>query len=131
MPGLYSACVAVHSLGAVGRALGGLAIALGIGAWGWRRSSLSGSGAAAAVLVGWGTLASSFRSGLLLLTFFFASSKITQASRLAGRQGALRLHFAGGAMEGPWHGTATWLCCPQVSNNLLRCHLQLSSPLPL
>ena len=76
---LYSACAAVHSLGAVGRALGGLAIALGIGAWGWRRSSLSGSGAAAAVLVGWGTLASSFRSGLLLLTFFFASSKITQA----------------------------------------------------
>jgi hypothetical protein len=112
---LFSACAALHSLGAVGRALGGLAIALGIGAWGWRRSSLSGSGAAAAVLVGWGTLGSSFRSGLLLLTFFFASSKITQASKASKQAGVLvqRLLHAGGCrMPGQWRALESLVLPP-------------------
>jgi uncharacterized membrane protein len=38
---------------------------------------LAPAGALAAVLVGWGTLASSFRAGLTLLAFFFSSSKLT------------------------------------------------------
>lgn len=58
--------------------LGSLAVGAAAALYGWRRSSLSASGAVAAAVVGWATLGASFRSGMLLLTFFLASSKITQ-----------------------------------------------------
>jgi hypothetical protein len=75
---LAAAAAAIHALGPLTRVLGSLVLGAGVGLYGWRRSSLSGSGAAAAALVGWATLAASFRAGLVLLTFFFASSKLTQ-----------------------------------------------------
>lgn len=75
---LTAICVAAHSFSLAARVLVSLAVGLGAAWYGWRRSSLSPSGALASVLVGWGTLGASFRCGLLLLTFFVTSSKITQ-----------------------------------------------------
>lgn len=47
-------------------------------AWGHRRGALSPTGAVAAAVVGLATLGCSLRLGATLLTFFFASSKLTQ-----------------------------------------------------
>lgn len=77
---LTAVCFAAHSLGRTASVLGGLVVGLAAAGWGWRRGSLDGSGAAAALVLGGATLAASFRGGLTLLAFFFASSKITQAS---------------------------------------------------
>lgn len=71
-------CALIHSFHITSQAIGGLFLALVVAAWGYRRSSLSASGAVAATLVGWATLAPSFRAGLVLLSFFFVSSKLTK-----------------------------------------------------
>lgn len=71
----------MHFVDFVGLAIiGSFIVAATVGFQGYRRSSLSKSGAVAATLVGWGTLASSFRAGMVLLSFFYASSKLTQLS---------------------------------------------------
>ncbi|KAL6784861.1 hypothetical protein ACKKBF_B03525 [Auxenochlorella protothecoides x Auxenochlorella symbiontica] len=75
--GLVALCAAIHALGIPGRLVGGLTLALSAASWGLSRGSLDRSGAAAAVVVGWITIATSMTGGLLLLTFFVASSKLT------------------------------------------------------
>lgn len=72
----YSALI--HAFHATSQAIGGLFLALIVAAYGYRKSSLSASGAVAAALIGWATLAPSFRAGLVLLAFFFVSSKFTE-----------------------------------------------------
>jgi uncharacterized membrane protein len=62
------------------QALGSLAVALVIGWKGYTKSSLSPSGALSAIIIGWVTLWSSFRAGLVLLAFFFSSSFFTRLS---------------------------------------------------
>ncbi|PRW20879.1 Transmembrane 19 [Chlorella sorokiniana] len=75
---LFAVCAAVHSFGRAISVAGSIAVGLAAAGWGLRRDSLNVSGAMAALLLGAGTLAASCRGGLLLLAFFFASSKITQ-----------------------------------------------------
>ena len=75
---LVAYCALIHSFHVTSQAIGGLFLALVVAAWGYRRSSLSASGAVAAAVVGWATLAPSFRAGLVLLAFFFVSSKLTK-----------------------------------------------------
>jgi uncharacterized protein (TIGR00297 family) len=72
----YSALI--HAFHATSQAIGGLFLALIVASYGYRKSSLSASGAVAAALIGWATLAPSFRAGLVLLSFFFVSSKFTE-----------------------------------------------------
>ena len=45
---VLGACAAMHAFSAAAQVAGGLLMALGIGLWGYRRSSLSGSGQAGA-----------------------------------------------------------------------------------
>ncbi len=75
---LVAYCWAMHSFGPIVRLGGGLLLAAGVGLRGYRDMSLSPSGAIAAVVVGWSTLSSSFRAGLVLLGFFYASSALTR-----------------------------------------------------
>ena len=75
---LIGYCVLIHSFHATSQAIGGLFLALAVAAWGYRKGSLSPSGAVAAAGIGWATLAPSFRSGLVLLAFFFVSSQFTK-----------------------------------------------------
>jgi uncharacterized protein (TIGR00297 family) len=70
-------CRAIHSFGLVTKILGGIALAGAVGLRGYRKSSLSPSGALAAAAVGCATISSSFRAGLVLLGFYFASSFLT------------------------------------------------------
>lgn len=70
----------IHAFHAASQAIGGLFLALVVAARGYKKRSLSASGAVAAVAVGWATLAPSFRAGMVLLAFFFSSSKLTQLS---------------------------------------------------
>ena len=75
---LLSFCWVIHSFHATSQAIGGLFLALIIAARGYRHSSLSASGAVAAAVVGWATVAPSFRAGIVLLSFFFVSSQFTK-----------------------------------------------------
>ncbi|KAI7839591.1 hypothetical protein COHA_006658 [Chlorella ohadii] len=75
---LFAVCAAVHSFGRAVSVAGSIAVGLVAAGWGLWRDSLDRSGAVSALLLGAGTLAASCRGGLLLLAFFFASSKITQ-----------------------------------------------------
>lgn len=75
---LLGYCYIIHAFHATSQVVGGLFLALAIASQGYRKGSLSPSGALAAGAVGWATLASSFRGGLVLLAFFFSSSKLTQ-----------------------------------------------------
>lgn len=71
-------CALIHSFHSTSQAIGGLLLALAVAAWGYQKGSLSASGAVAAAVIGWATLAPSFRAGLVLLAFFFSSSKLTK-----------------------------------------------------
>jgi len=75
---LVTYCVGMHSWNVGTKLIGGLVLAALVAQRGYRNSSLSASGAIAAVAVGWATLSSSFRAGLILLGFFFASSALTK-----------------------------------------------------
>lgn len=76
---LLGYCVAIHSFQSnLVKLVGGLILVLGVASSGYRKGSLSASGALAAILVGWATVAPSFRAGLVLLAFFFSSSKLTK-----------------------------------------------------
>lgn len=75
---LVAYCLGMHSWNVWTQLLGGLVLACVVAQRGYRSKSLSASGAVAAVVVGWATLSSSFRSGLVLLGFFFASSALTK-----------------------------------------------------
>jgi uncharacterized protein (TIGR00297 family) len=75
---LVAYCWAMHSFGLVVRLGGGLLLAGAVGLRGYRDLSLSPSGAIAAAVVGWSTLSSSFRAGLVLLGFFYVSSALTR-----------------------------------------------------
>lgn len=118
---LLAACALIHSGGMLLRVLGSLAVALGMAWTGWRKSSLSASGALAALAVGAGTLGASYRGGVTLLAFFFASSLLT---RLGDEEKAVdEEHKAGGQRD--WKqvgcarlvnraggdGSARVLCC--------------------
>lgn len=74
---LGAAMVASHAFGLgvqwAAAAVGAAAIA----GWGLSRGALSRSGAAAATLVGLGTLGCSLRFGAMLVAFFISSSKLT------------------------------------------------------
>ena len=71
-------CFITHALNPLSQILGGFFLAVAVAVRGYQQFSLSPTGALAAVAVGWGTLASSFRSGLVLLAFFFVSSALTK-----------------------------------------------------
>lgn len=76
---LLGYCIAIHSFHSnIVKLIGGLFLVLGVASSGYRKGSLSASGALAATLVGWATVAPSFRAGLVLLAFFFSSSKLTK-----------------------------------------------------
>lgn len=75
---LIGFCRAMHSVNVVSQVAGGLFLACTVALRGYRNNSLSPSGAIAAAAVGWSTLSSSFRAGLVLLGFFFASSALTK-----------------------------------------------------
>ncbi|KAA0157439.1 hypothetical protein FNF29_00015 [Cafeteria roenbergensis] len=60
------------------RCAAGLVIAGAMAGRGLKRGSLSKSGAAAALLVGFGTLAASWRFGLVLIGFYFSSTILTR-----------------------------------------------------
>lgn len=75
---LVAYCRGMHSWNLASQLFGGLALACVVALRGYRSQSLSPSGAIAAVAVGWSTLSSSFRAGLVLLGFFFASSALTK-----------------------------------------------------
>lgn len=74
---LATYCWAIHAFDLVIRVVGGVLLAGAVGVRGYRNMSLSPSGALAAVVVGWSTVSSSFRAGLVLLGFFFVSSALT------------------------------------------------------
>ncbi|GFR42542.1 hypothetical protein Agub_g3449 [Astrephomene gubernaculifera] len=74
---LSVALLASHAFGLAVQWVGAVAGAAGIAAWGLQRRALAPSGAAAAFLVGCGTLGSSLRFGATLLAFFLSSSKLT------------------------------------------------------
>jgi hypothetical protein len=76
--GLPLAMVASHAMGLWVQLAASFLGAVAVAWWGYSRSSLSASGAAAALLVGWGTIGCSLRFGATLLAFFFSSSKLTQ-----------------------------------------------------
>lgn len=76
--GLLGYCYVTHALHVTSQVMGGVFLATYVGFKGYRSRSLSPSGALAAVAVGAVTLGSSFRCGLVLLAFFFASSALTQ-----------------------------------------------------
>ncbi|GIL71793.1 hypothetical protein Vretimale_773 [Volvox reticuliferus] len=71
------AMLASHAFGLAVQWVGAAAGAAAIAGWGLRRSSLAPSGAAAAFMVGFGTLGSSLRFGATLVAFFLSSSKLT------------------------------------------------------
>lgn len=75
---IFGFCYATHSLGTWARISGGFLMAVAVGIRGYRKSSLSASGSLAAVGIGFATLSSSFRSGIILLSFFFLSSAFTR-----------------------------------------------------
>lgn len=75
---LAAYCWLMHSFGLFVRLVGGLLLAGAVGLRGYRNMSLSPSGALAAVMIGWSTVSSSFRAGLVLLGFFFVSSALTK-----------------------------------------------------
>lgn len=68
----------MHALGSWWRIIGAASMAVAVGLQGYRKGSLSASGCLAAMIVGFSTLWSSFRSGIVLLSFFFASSLLTR-----------------------------------------------------
>lgn len=74
---LALAMLASHAFGLAGQWVGAALGAAAIASWGMKRGSLSSSGAAAAALVGCGTLGSSLRFGATLVAFFLSSSKLT------------------------------------------------------
>lgn len=76
--GLLGYCYITHALHVTSQVMGGVFLATYVGFKGYRNRSLSPSGALAAVAVGSVTLGSSFRCGLVLLAFFFASSALTR-----------------------------------------------------
>ena len=72
-------CRTIHSLNSSTiQVIGGSILAFLVAIRGYRKSSLSPSGSIAAIVVGAATLGSSFRAGLVLLAFFFASSALTK-----------------------------------------------------
>lgn len=75
---LVAYCRGMHSWNLAIQVLGGLLLSCAVAIRGYKNHSLSPSGAIAAVVVGWSTLSSSFRAGLVLLGFFFASSALTK-----------------------------------------------------
>ena len=75
---LLGYCTLIHAFNVPSQVIGGFFLAVAVAVRGYRNYSLSPSGALAAALVGWATLASSFRAGLVLLGFFFASSALTK-----------------------------------------------------
>lgn len=74
---LVAYCWTMHAFGMTVRLAGGFLLAGAVGVRGYRNLSLSPSGALAALVVGWATVSSSFRAGLVLLGFFFVSSALT------------------------------------------------------
>ncbi len=54
------------------------ALALGLSYHGWKKKSLDWSGCLAACIVGFIAVATSYRNGLLLLSFYYSSSKLTK-----------------------------------------------------
>lgn len=74
---LLGYCMVIHAFHATSQILGGMLLAVAVGLRGYSKGSLSASGSIAALFVGWATLASSFRAGLVLLAFFFSSSMLT------------------------------------------------------
>lgn len=91
-------CALIHAFHAASQAIGGLLLAAVVAWWGWRHRSLSASGAVAAAVVGWGTLAPSFRAGVTLLAFFFSSSKLTKLGG-ADKAGVDEEHKEGGQRD--------------------------------
>lgn len=75
---LLAYCELIHALNLASQIIGGMFLAATVAVRGYKNQSLSPSGSIAAVVVGWITLASSFRAGLVLLGFFFASSALTK-----------------------------------------------------
>eukprot|EP00890_Picochlorum_soloecismus_P005879 jgi/Picsp_1/6292/NSC_03642-R1_gtp-binding protein 2 len=75
---LLGYCTLIHAFNVPSQVIGGFFLAVAVAVRGYKNLSLSPSGALAAAFVGWATLASSFRAGLVLLGFFFASSEITK-----------------------------------------------------
>ncbi|KAG2428662.1 hypothetical protein HXX76_011367 [Chlamydomonas incerta] len=71
------AMLASHAFGLATQWAGAAAGAALIAGWGLRKGSLAPSGAAAAFVVGCGTLGSSLRLGATLVAFFLSSSKLT------------------------------------------------------
>ncbi|GIL45896.1 hypothetical protein Vafri_3019 [Volvox africanus] len=71
------AMLASHAFGLAVQWIGAAAGAAAISGWGLRRGSLAPSGAAAAFMVGFGTLGSSLRLGATLVAFFLSASKLT------------------------------------------------------
>lgn len=53
-------------------------LALGLSLHGWKKKSLDFSGCLAACLVGFISVATSYRNGVLLLAFYYSSSKLTK-----------------------------------------------------
>ncbi|KXZ46526.1 hypothetical protein GPECTOR_43g963 [Gonium pectorale] len=74
---LAFAMLASHAFGLAVQWAGAVAGAALIAGWGLRKGALAPSGAAAAFMVGAGTLGSSLRFGATLIAFFFSSSKLT------------------------------------------------------
>jgi hypothetical protein len=74
---LAAAMVASHAFGLGVQWAAAAAGAAAIAGWGLSRGALSRSGAAAATLVGLGTLGCSLRFGATLVAFFLSSSKLT------------------------------------------------------
>ena len=86
------------------RALSSLAMGLAMAIYGLRNGSLDPSGAAAAGLVGWGTMGADPRVGLLVILFFLSSSQLTAWK--SGRKAGLDEEHKGGKGRRDWRQVA-------------------------
>ncbi len=136
---LVAYCWTMHAFGMTVRLAGGFLLAGAVGVRGYRNLSLSPSGALAALVVGWATVSSSFRAGLVLLGFFFVSSALTafgeenkdveEGHKKGGQRNWIQVGFISVARDRRWpsrgqltpaHSLTRLLACsPARSSGLL------------